>query len=165
MGKSALLSALLVGILLPLRSFAALGDSPTVNTVQTTSTLGLGFSAAGTHQQLGLFLINSNDPAGFHITFTFQNKGFFKSGAHQFAMTNLVLNKVSGTLGAGLAEPIDIPITLDAGGNWTWSPSPPAPTTETDSYFVEIAADWSDPSGGIAGFYLEKITPVIVSGP
>ncbi|HKP98462.1 MAG TPA: hypothetical protein VJ385_22215 [Fibrobacteria bacterium] len=147
-------------------AFGALGDIPTVNTVQNTgSNLSLNLTAAGTHQQLGLFLVNSNDATGFHITFSFQNKGFFKAGTRQIALTNIVLNKVSGTLGGGLVEPINTPIVLDGSGNWTWSPCPPAPTTETDSYFVEIAADWTDASGGIAGFYYEKINAVIVSGP
>jgi hypothetical protein len=144
---------------------AALGDSPTVNTVQGTSNINLNFAAAGTHQQLGLFLINSNDATGFHITFTFQNKGIFKAGTRQIALTNIVLNKVGGTLGGGLTEPVNVPVTLDGSGSWTWSPCPPAPTTETDNYFVEISADWADPSGGIAGFYHEKIDATIVSGP
>jgi hypothetical protein len=144
---------------------ALLGDLPVVNTAQSTSVVNLNFTAAGTHQQIALIVINSNDPAGFHVTFTFQNKGFFKVGAHQFPMTSIVLNRINGTLGAGLAEPINMPITLDAGGSWTWSPSPPVPTTETEAYLLEIAVDWANPVSGIAGFYQERITCTIAPGP
>ncbi|MEO7425130.1 MAG: hypothetical protein ABI036_08075, partial [Fibrobacteria bacterium] len=144
---------------------AALGDLPVTNTVQSISSVNLNFGTAGSHQQLGLFLINSNDVTGFHITFTFQNKGFFKSGTRQFAMTNLVLNKISGTYGWGAgAEPVNVAITLDGAGSWTWTPGG-VPSAETDAFLVEIAADWADQSSGIAGFYMEKVTPVIVSGP
>ncbi|GEM_PF-1175972 len=168
MGKAAVVFIFLFGILGPSRTFALLGDIPTVNTVQGTSNINLNFSTAASNQQIGLFLVNSNDSTGFHITFTFQNKGFFKVGTHQFVMTNLVLNKVAGSggaLGGGLTEPVNVPIVLDGAGSWTWSPCPPAPTTETDSYFIEIKADWADPASGIAGFYKEKINAVIVSGP
>ncbi len=142
---------------------AALGDSPLVNTIQGTSNINLNFSSSGTHQQIGIFVISSNDPAGFHVTFTFANKGAFKVGTRSFTMTNLVLNKISGTLGGGLTEPANDPIVLDGSGSWTWSPG--VPSSETDAYLVEIDANWPDPSSGIAGFYLERITCTIAHGP
>jgi hypothetical protein len=162
MFKVLLTSLVLAGTLGPGRLLAALGDIPVINTVQGTSTINLNFAAPGAHQQIGLFLINSNDSTGFHITFTFTNNGNFKSGARQFAMTSLVLNKISGTLGGGLTQPVNLPITL-SGGSWTWSPG--VPTTETDNYLVEIAVSWTDQASGIAGFYQEKITAIIASGP
>jgi hypothetical protein len=146
-------------------SSALLGDTPLINTAQTTSNINLNFTAAGTHQQIALILIHSNDPAGFHVVFTFQNKGFFTVGTRQFAMTSIVLNKVSGTIGSGLTDPVDMPIVLDGAGTWTWSPSPPLPTTETDGYLLEIAVNWANPASGLAGFYQERITCTIVSGP
>lgn len=145
------------------RSVAALGDLPLTNTVQTTSVINLNFTAAGTHQQVALILVNSNDPAGFHVTFTFQNQGNFTVGARSFPMTNIVLNRINGTLGGGLVEPVNMPITLDGAGIWTWSPG--VPTTETEAYLMEIAVDWTDPSSGLAGFYQERITCTIASGP
>ncbi len=149
----------------PIETSADLGDTPLINTYQGTSNINLNFTSSGTHQQIALFLISSNDPAGFHVTFTFQNKGFFKVGSRQFAMTSIVLNKVSGTLGTGLTEPANMPITLDGAGAWTWHPTPPAPTTETDGYLVEIAVDWANPATGLAGFYQERITCSVASGP
>lgn len=145
-------------------SHAALGDLPTINTAQGNSVISLNFSAAGTHQQIAIFLINSNDPLGFHLTFTFQNKGVFKSGSRSITPTSLVLNQLSGTLGTNLVPPIDLAITPDGAGVWTWSPGPVLPGTETDSYLVEIAATWPEPAGAIAGFYQEKITCVMTSG-
>lgn len=142
---------------------AALGDLPLTNTVQTTSVINLNFTAAGTHQQVALILVNSNDPAGFHVTFTFQNRGNFTVGARSFPMSNIVLNGLSGTLGGGLAPPANMPVTLDGAGTWSWSPG--VPTTETDAYLLEIAVDWANPSGGLAGFYQERISCTIASGP
>jgi hypothetical protein len=157
------MSLVMVGTIGLSSTSALLGDIPLVNQAQGTGNITLDFATAGTHQQLGIFLINSNDPAGFHVTFTFTNKGFFKVGSRQFAMTNIVLNKISGTLGGGLAEPANMPITLDGSGSWTWSPG--VPTTETDGFLVEIAADGSSQATGIAGFYQERISCVIASGP
>ena len=170
MRNCAAVSAVLIGLLGAGRAAAQLVAVSPTNTVQSISNISLNFSTAGTGQQIGLFMVNSNDINGFHITFTFQNQGFFIYGSttHKFAMTNLVLNKFpsgGGTLGGGLTEPVNVPITLDGSGSWTWSPCPPAPTTETDSYFIEIKADWANPAGGLAGFYKEKINAVIVSGP
>jgi hypothetical protein len=162
MRKSAL-APILAFILGAGPAYAALGDLPLTNTAQTTSIVNLNFTSAGTHQQVALILINSNDPAGFHVTFTFQNKGFFTVGARQFAMSNIVLNKVSGTIGGGLVDPANTAMTLDGAGSWTWSPG--VPTSETDNLLLEIAVDWADPSARLAGFYQERITCTIASGP
>jgi len=143
---------------------AALGDLPLVNNLQGTSTFNLNFSQASANQQIALFLINSNDPSGFSVTFTFANKGAFAAGSRNFSMASIVLDRVSGTLGSGLTEPVDELITLDAGGAWTWSPGN-SPTTETVNYIIEIKVTWPDPSPGLAGLYLESINAVITGGP
>lgn len=143
---------------------AALGDLPLVNTLQGTSSFNLNFSQASANQQIALFLINSNDPNGFSVTFTFANKGAFAAGGRSFSMASIVLDRVSGTLGSGLTEPLDEPVTLDPAGTWTWSPGN-SPTTETVNYIIEIKVTWPDPSPGLAGLYLESINAVITGGP
>ncbi|MDB5106374.1 MAG: hypothetical protein JWP91_4063 [Fibrobacteres bacterium] len=148
-------------------SRAAWTDPPLVNTIQSaTANLGLNFGSPGIRQQIALFVVNSNDSTGFHVTFTFTNKGFFKVGARQFAMSNIVLSSVSGTLGAGLAAPADMALSVNPGtGVATWNPTSVPPTSATDNYLIAIYADWADQSARLAGFYQETITATIVSGP
>lgn len=163
MRKAWIISVVLAGTVGLNSPSALLGDLPLVNMQQGTSNISLNLENAGTHQQLGLFLINSNDPLGFHVTFTFANRGNFQAGARQIPITNLVLNKISGTLGTSPTDPVNVPITLDGSGSWTWSPG--VPTVETENLLVEIAGDWAGESGRIAGFYRESITCVVASGP
>ncbi len=166
MVKTLKAALVLVGILGSLPASAAWDDPPLVNTVDpAANNLSLNFSSPGVHQQVALFVVNSNDAAGFHLTFTFANKGNFKVGTRQFPLLNVVLNAVSGTLGTGLASPANDPLVINPGtGIATWS-STGVPTSATDSYLIEIDADWADQSTGIAGFYLENITASIGSGP
>jgi hypothetical protein len=153
------------GILGIRESSAALGDPTPINSVQCISITSLNFSASGVRQQIGLFLINSNTSNGFHITFSFENLGNFKAGTRSIAITALVLNKISGTFGSA-TDPANEVITLDGSGDWIWRPFfTTPPIAETENYLVEIDASWTAPVGGIAGFYMEKINAVIVSGP
>jgi hypothetical protein len=157
----------LIGLLFSAQSsFGAWDDPPLVNTVQAAmGNLSMNFGMPGVHQQIALFLVNSNDPAGFHVEFTFANKGNFKVGTRQFAMSNVVLSEVSGTLGPGLTAPNNTPLTIDAGtGIATWTPAG-TPAGATDNYLIAIYADWADQSSKLAGYYMENITAVIVSGP
>jgi hypothetical protein len=150
-------------------AWAAWDDAPLVNTAQaSTSSLSLNFGQLGVHQQIGLFMINSNDNTGFHVNFTFANKGYFKAGVRQFALKNIVLSRLSGTLGTNLDEANNTPLTVDAGtGVATWNPVGlgGAPVSATENYLVAIYADWDDQSSGLAGFYQESISATMISGP
>jgi hypothetical protein len=164
MFKQLTFSLLLFGLIQPPTTWALLGDLPAVNSAQGTSVINLNFGTPGSNQQIALFLINSNTVAGFHLTFNFFNLGNFKIGTRQFPMTALKLNKISGTLGGGLTEPVNVNmLPLDGSGNWIWSPG--APTSETTNYLIEITASWDDQSSKIAGFYQEAITCTIAAGP
>lgn len=143
---------------------ADLGDIPLINQLQGTSVFNLNFTQPGANQQVAVFLVNSNDPDGFSVTFTFSNLGRFGAGNNSFAMTTFVLNGIDGTLGAGLAAPVNQSFTLDGGGSWTWSPGN-SPTTETVNYLVEIKVGWADQSSSLAGLYRETINAVITGGP
>jgi hypothetical protein len=155
----------MAAILLPLQTRAAWDDPPILNSVQAaTGNLSINFGMPGVHQQIAIFLVNSNDPAGFHIDFTFANKGFFKTGTRQFAMTSVRVAKYGGTLGTGL-DPAEATLTVDGTtGVATWFPSG-TPSSATDNCVIAIYASWADHSSGMAGFYLESITASIVSGP
>lgn len=147
-------------------AYSAWDDPPLVNTaLSTTGVVGLNFGMPGTRQQIAMFLISSNDPAGFHVVFNFANKGTFKSGSRTFSMSNVCVTGISGTLGTGLVPPNQYALTIDAGtGNATWTPTGGLPTGATDTYLIGIFADWADQSGMIAGFYQENITATVVSG-
>ena len=148
-------------------AWAAWDDPPLVNTVQaTTGVVGLNFGMPGRKQQIAMFLVNSNDPAGFHVEFTFANKGYFKSGVRSIPMTNVVVTRVGGIMGLTLDPPNDYSLTVNAvTGIATWSPTGGPPTSATDMLVIGIFVDWPDESGMISGFYQENITAVIVSGP
>ena len=143
--------------------FASLDDN--INALQTQGNLGVDLNRTGNNEQVAVLVINSNYAAGFHITFTFTNKGKFKKGSKEITMTNIVLNKMnSGTLGTGLSEPVNLTmLPLDGSGSWVWSPG--TPTTETINYVMEIKVSWSSPGSGNAGFYFENINAVISVGP
>jgi hypothetical protein len=143
---------------------ADLGDIPLVNQLQGTSVFNLNFTQPGAGQQVAVFLVNSNDPDGFSVTFTFSNLGRFGSGGNSFAMSTFVLNGIDGTLGAGLTAPANQSFTLDGSGSWTWSPGN-SPTTETVNYLIEIKVNWTDQSSSLAGLYRETINAVITGGP
>lgn len=138
--------------------------APLVNTVQAQGIIGLNFSGPGNLEQIAYIVINSNDSSGFILELKLTNRGNFISGASSIPMTELVLNSSSGTLGAGLSEPHDIDILTDVNnGEYIWNPGNP-PTTVTSNYMVELKASWADPSGKLAGFYLETITVTISAG-
>jgi hypothetical protein len=161
--KSAALMALLV---LLNHARADWGDPLVVNTVQASAgAVNLSFGSQGTRQQLAIFVVNSNDPAGFHIDFTFANKGVFKSGPRTFSMTNVVMDPLGGTLGAGLTVPNELSLTIDGtSGIATWSPTG-TPTSSTENYIIAIYANWADQSAQLAGFYQEIISAAVASGP
>jgi len=142
----------------------ATGSSAMCN-IQSQGVVGLNFASAGNNSQIALFIINSTDTtAGFTVTFEFTNGGKFKSGVNEIPMTSLSLHKVSGTLGAGLTEPVpplDILHNL-SGNQYTWTPGA-LQTTNTVNFIVELKASWSNPAGKLAGFYFEIIT-VTMSG-
>jgi hypothetical protein len=140
-----------------------LGDLPVINTLQATSSITLGFNQPGNSEQIAIFLINSNSATGFTVTFTFANEGKFKAGTPEIAITGLLLNKVSGTLGDGLAVPTNEPITLDGSGSWTWDPGN-TPTTETVNCLLEIKASWTNQQNAVGGFYTETISATIDIG-
>src|SRR5438046_700929 len=107
MFKKVTFGLILIGIL----SWTEAGA--TVNTIQTvSSSVNLNFGTGGVKQQIQMFLVNSDDPAGFHLTFTFSNKGKFISGPREITMTSIVLNKVGGTIGAGLNDPVDYALAV-----------------------------------------------------
>lgn len=143
---------------------ADLGDLPLVNQLQGISVFNLNFTQPGSGQQVAVFLVNSNDPDGFSVNFTFSNLGRFGSGGNSFAMSTFVLNGIDGTLGSGLAVPTNQSFTLDGSGTWTWSPGN-SPTTETVNYLIEIKVSWTDQSSSLAGLYRETINAVITGGP
>jgi hypothetical protein len=161
--KSAAFMALLV---LLNHARADWDDPPLVNTVQaSTGVVSLNFGSQGSRQQIAIFVVNSNDPAGFHIDFTFANKGLFKSGTRTFAMSGVMLDAVGGTLGPGLTPLNDLALTVDGTtGIATWSPGG-TPTGATEDFVIAIYANWADQSALLAGFYQENISAVVVSGP
>ncbi len=139
------------------------GDFPVVNTLQSQGVFGLDFSSKTVGGQLALFLINNNHPNGFDLTFTFANKGRFKSGANYIPMTNICLNRLSGTIGTGLTAPVNQAVTLDSDGAWFWDPGA-TQSTETVNLLLELKCDWPDTWNYMAGFYSESITATISVG-
>jgi hypothetical protein len=139
------------------------GDFPVVNTLQSQGVFGLNFSSRTVGGQLALFLINSNHPNGFDVTFTFANKGKFMSGTHSIPMTNICLNRLSGTIGTGLTAPVNQAVTLDPDGIWVWDPGA-SQSTETVNLLLEMKCDWPDTWNYMAGFYSETITATISVG-
>ena len=142
---------------------ADVGDLPVINTVQAQGVFGMPFNQAATGEQIAIFIINCNTTTAFDLDFHFTNLGKFKSGTREIAMSNIKLNGVSGTLGAGLTVPSNTAVTLDGSGNWTWNPGA-TQTTETVNYLVELKANWPDGSSNLAGFYSESITVTISIG-
>ena len=140
------------------------GD-PLVNMVQPQGVIGLNFSQAGNGEQIAFFVINSNSSTGFILKIKLANNGNYKKGNSAIPMTALVLNKLSGTIGAGLTDPnnLDVLAVVSSGGEFSWNPGN-APTTATSNYMVELKADWNEPSGVLAGFYSETITVTISVG-
>ena len=147
---------------------AANWGDPVENSIQVVSSrVNVDLGSRGTNQPLMMFLVNSNDPAGFHLTFTFANKGKFMCNSREVEITSAILSKVSGTLGSGLADPAapGFSLTIDPGsGEASWTPVG-TPTASTVNYLISISASWSDHSSMLAGFYLETVVPAIVSGP
>lgn len=146
------------------RSHAALGDLPLVNTIIGTGNYTLDFGSPGSNQRIAAFNVNSNDPQGFKVTFTFANLGKFQAGGLEVVITAIKLNGLTGTLGSGLAAPTNEVMTLDGGGSWIWTPGS-SPTTETVNYLVEVKVDWGANANAMAGLYLENLNAVIVGGP
>ncbi len=133
--------------------------APLVNTVQSQGMIGLNFNGPGNSEQIAYFIINSNSSTGFILKLELANRGNFKNGTSLIPMTSLVLNKSSGVIGTGLSEPnnLDVLAAVSSGGEFSWNPGNTA-TTITSNYMLELKADWSDPSGKLAGFYSETIT-------
>jgi hypothetical protein len=89
----------------------------------------------------------------------------FKSGPRTFSMTNVVMDPLGGTLGAGLTVPNELSLTIDGtSGIATWSPTG-TPTSSTENYIIAIYANWADQSAQLAGFYQEIISAAVASGP
>ncbi len=146
---------------IPARS--TVGDN-TVNSLQSQGVFGIVFNQAAVAQQLAVFLVNNDYLKAFDITFHFANKGKFKSGSNEIVMSSIILNKLSGTLGAGLTNPAtNLAVTLDGSGDWIWDPGT-AQTTETSLLLLELKASWPDASNAMAGFYSETITATISVG-
>ena len=139
------------------------GDFPVVNSLQSQGVFGLDFSSRTVGGQLALFLINCNHPNGFDITFTFANKGKFMHGTNSIPMTNICLNRLSGTIGTGLTAPVNQAVTLDSDGIWVWDPGA-SQSTETVNLLLELKCDWPDTWNYMAGFYSESITATISVG-
>lgn len=157
-------AALLLASLVCYRSAEGnVGDFPVVNTLQSQGIFGLSFSSKTVGGQLALFLINSNHPNGFDVTFTFANKGNFKNGTHVIPMSNICLNRLSGTIGTGLTAPVNQAVTLDSDGAWVWDPGA-TQSTETVNLLLEMKCDWPDTWNYMAGFYSESITATISIG-
>lgn len=158
------LSAIGLAVLIFFRSTAGdVGDFPVVNTLQSQGIFGLSFNSRTVGGQLALFLINSNATQAFDLTFAFANKGNFKNGSHTIPMTNIKLNRLSGTIGSGLTAPANLDVTLDTDGEWTWNPGA-TQTTETENLLLELKCDWPDAYNYMAGFYSESITATISIG-
>lgn len=157
----------LVSVLSQNGNAANWGD-PVENTIQIVSSrVNLDLGSRGLNQPLLMFLVNSNDPAGFHLTFTFANKGKFICDSREITITSVLLSKISGTLGSGLADPAapGFTLTIDGGsGDASWTPVG-TPTSSTVDYLISLSANWDDHSTMVSGFYLESIVPAIVSGP
>lgn len=137
-----------------------------INTINCQGIVGLDFSRGGSNEQIALIIINNNLTVGFDLFFKFANRCSFKcTDAQQIPMTSLVLDRVSGTLGDGLLEPVDVDIlhNLSGGDEYTWNPGAEQ-TTATVNYIVELKASWANPLGKLAGFYSEVITIVITPG-
>ncbi len=142
---------------------AAVGDN-TVNSLQCQGVFGIVFNQAAVAQQLAVYLINNDYTNAFDVTFHFANKGKFKSGSNEIAISSIILNKLSGTLGAGLTNPAtNLAVTLDGSGDWIWNPGT-TQTTETTLLLLELKASWPDGSNSMAGFYSETITATISVG-
>jgi hypothetical protein len=132
--------------------------------MQCQGVVGLDFTQSGTNEQIALFIINSNSTTGFDVTFKFTNYCKFKCGIREIPMTSLLLDKVSGTLGAGLTEPVNIDVLNNLSGDeYVWNLGA-TQTTETVNYIVELKASWANPIRMITGFYFETITATITVG-
>jgi hypothetical protein len=166
MQKSTLLSCLPLIVFLSMKTNAASPPDPLISSIQCQGVLGLDFSSSGNNQQIGLFIINCNDtPGGFAVTFQFTNACQFKSGAGAIPWTDLVLNKVGGTLGSGLTDPVNLDIfhSRTVGGTeYLWDPGP-GQKSETVNYIVELKATWDNPARYLAGFYFETIEATITA--
>jgi hypothetical protein len=166
MGKKSLIYCCLITavVMNPTRALSP-PDDP-INTIQSQGIVGLDFSRNGNNEQIALFIINNNCVTGFDVFFKFANGCAFRYGATQeIPMTSLVLDRVSGTLGAGLVEPVDVDIlhNLSGGDEYTWNPGA-TQTTPTTNYIVELRASWDNSAGKLAGFYSEAITIIITIG-
>lgn len=143
---------------------ANVGDLPGVNVLQAQGVFGLPFNQSASDQQLAIYLVNNNYANAFDITFHFANKGKFKNGSHEIVMSNIKLNRLSGTLGSGLSNPAtNLTVTLDGSGDWVYDPGT-TQTTETVNLLLELKASWPDGSNAMAGFYSETITTTISVG-
>jgi hypothetical protein len=145
--------------------WAAWDDPPLVNKAEAiTGVLNLNFGMPGNRQQIAMFLINSNDPNGFHVDFTFLNKGRFKSGTRSFGISNVTIVKMGGTLGPGFTPLTETALSVDGTtGIATWTPSG-TPTGATEDLVVGIFANWLDQSDLLAGFYQENVSAVVATG-
>ena len=165
MVKAKKFTAVLFTIVCLTSPWAAWDDQPLYNKIEAiTGVLNLNFGMPGSRQQIAMFLINSNDPDGFHVDFTFLNKGSFKSGTRSFGMSNVTIVRMGGTLGSGFTPLTETPLTVDGTtGIATWTPSG-TPIGATEDLVVGIFANWLDQSNLLAGFYQENISAVVVSG-
>ncbi len=157
--KKLLFTSILCFLSLFSRTGALSPPDPLINTIQGQGLIGLNFGQPGTGEQIAYFIVNSNSATGFEVKISLTNRGKFIAGTSEIPMTSLVLDKVSGTLGAGLTEPVNLDVlaVVSGGGEFSWNPGN-SPTTETVNYIVELKADWADPHGKLAGLYLENIT-------
>ena len=143
--------------------FALSPPDPPFNDIQSMGVSGVDFSRAGNKVQIALFMVNSNSATGFVVTFTFANGCKFTSGSKEIPMTELYLNKVSGTIGTGLTDAANIDVLHDLTGNqYFWRPGI-SQTTATVNYIVDLRASWNDPVRILAGFYFEHIQATIAA--
>jgi hypothetical protein len=140
------------------------------NVVQCQGMIGLDFSEAGSEEQIAMVIVNSDDSAGFTMSFKFGNVANnvpnFQSGAKKIPLTKLILRHMSGILGEGLKDTIGLGtgrlIVLN-GNEYLWDPgkadsvTTAPPTTETINYILELKASWAFPGYVIAGFYILPI--------
>src|SRR3989339_192579 len=155
---------LFMGLVVVINPGALSPPDPLVNTMQCQGVVGFDFSGSSSNEQIALFIINSNAVNGVDVSFRFANRCKFTCGTREIPMTAVILDKVSGVLGTGLAEPIDLDVLHNLSGDeFIWDPGA-AQTTETVNYIVELRASWANPAGKLAGFYSEAITAVISVG-
>jgi hypothetical protein len=133
---------------------------------QGQGVVGLDFSGSGNDEQIMIFVINVNDtPGSFKVRFEFTNACQFKCGTRIIAMTGLVWNHISGSLGTGLTEPVDNDILhhrIDGGTAYEWEPQGTGQKSETSNYILELKATWDNPKGILSGFYYETIKATVI---